>query len=151
MNPIEELKKPTKEEQLAAMASYSDLVAALEQIRSKNSTVEIEETKQKIKIPTGALKLLAKILKATSEGKPISVVPITTEITTQAAAEVLGCSRPHFVKLLETGKIAFTKVGKHRRVMHEDVMKYKNVMKTKQKALIVEMMKADDEAGLYDE
>ena len=30
---------------------------------------------------------------------PISVVPIATEMTTQAAAELLGCSRPHFVKL----------------------------------------------------
>lgn len=56
-----------------------------------------------------------------SEGKPISIVSIATEVTTQKAVEILGCSRPHLVKLLEGGKINFTKVGKHRRILLEDV------------------------------
>lgn len=76
-----------------------------------------------------ALKMLAHILKVTGEGKPISIVPVDTEITTQAAAEMIGCSRPHLVKLLEEGEIPFTKVGKHRRIKYEDVMAYKKKMK----------------------
>ena len=39
-----------------------------------------------------------------SEGKLLSLVPVATEITTQKATEILGCSRPHFVKLLEEGR-----------------------------------------------
>jgi len=86
------------------------------------------------------LSLLGDILKAMSEGKPISIVPLATEVTTQSAAEMLGCSRPYLVKLLEEGKIAFTKVGKHRRIKFEDVIKYKNQMKEAQKKHLIELM-----------
>ncbi len=36
-----------------------------------------------------------------------------------------SCSCPHLVKLLEEGKIQYTKVGKHRRIVFEDVVEYK--------------------------
>ena len=71
-------------------------------------------------------------------------------MTTQAAAEMLGCSRPHLVQLLESGKIPFTKVGKHRRVNYEDVRKYREEMKSDQKSRIIKMMQDDEELGLYD-
>lgn len=144
------IKKPSKEEQLTAMESYDTLAATIGQLRSDNPEIEIEETEEKIKIPISALKLLAKILKEISQGNPISIVPIATELTTQAAAELLGCSRPHLVKLLEEGQISFTKVGKHRRVKYEDVINYKNALKRKQKASIREIMELDEESGLYD-
>lgn len=150
MNALEEMKRPSKAERLAAMASYNALAAQLEQIKSENPIVEIEETEKKIKLPAKALRLLAQILKATADGKPISLVPIAMEMTTQAAAELLGCSRPHIVKLVDTGEIPHTMVGRHRRLMFEDVMKYKKAMKEKQKNLIIEMMKEDEEYGLYE-
>jgi len=150
MEYYNDIKKPSKKEQIAAMESYNALVATLRELRSENPEIEIEETSEKIKIPLKALKLLAEILKATSQGKPISLIPIATEMTTQAAAELLGCSRPHFVKLLGEGNIPFTLVGRHRRVKFEDVMKYKKDMKLKQEQLLIDMMKSDEELGLYD-
>ncbi|HDR50063.1 MAG TPA: helix-turn-helix domain-containing protein [Mariniphaga anaerophila] len=150
MRFTEEIKKPTKQEQKAAMESYDALASMLEQLRSENPEIEIEETSEKIKVPLSALKLLAKILKETSQGNPVSIVPIATEMTTQAAAELIGCSRPHFVKLLESGDIKYTKVGRHRRVKFEDVMNYKKKMKERQKQLLIEIMKSDEETGLYD-
>ena len=80
----------------------------------------------------------------------ISIVPIATEVTTQAAAELLGCSRPHLVKLLEEGKIAFTKVGKHRRIKFDDIVNYRQEMKQQQKQHIIDIMNSDEETGLYD-
>ena len=85
-----------------------------------------------------------------SEGKPISLVPIATEVTTQKAAEILGCSRPHLVKLLEEGKINYTKVGKHRRILFEDVIQYRDVMKSQQKNYLIDMMNFDEDKGIYD-
>lgn len=143
-------KRPSKDEQLVATKSYNTLSAALELINTPHPEIEIEETKQRIKIPISALRLLADILDATSKGKPISLVPVATEMTTQKAAEFLGCSRPHIVKLLESGDIDFIKVGRHRRVKFEDLMKYKMRMKEKQKRLLAEMMHADEKLGLYD-
>jgi excisionase family DNA binding protein len=101
-------------------------------------------------VPIRALHLLGVILKAMSLGEPLSILPVATEVTTQKAAEILGCSRPFCVKLLEEGKIAFTKVGKHRRMRLEDVLKYKQQMKLSQKKHLIDLMNYDEKIGLYD-
>ena len=145
-----DIKKPTKEEQRTALESYDTLAASLDQLRSDFPEIEIEETEEKIRIPINALKLLARILKEISQGNPISIVPVATEITTQAAAELLGCSRPHIVKLLESGRIPFNKVGKHRRIKYEDLVAYKKEMKALQRQNIRKLMGLDEESGLYD-
>ena len=150
MKALNEIIKPSKAEKKAAMSSYGALAATLDHINSENPFVEIEETEEKFRVPARALKLLVEILKATSEGKSISVVPFATEMTTEAASELLGCSRPHIVKLVDSGKIPHTLVGRHRRVMFDDVMNYKREMKEKQKKLIIEMMRDDEESGLYE-
>lgn len=150
MQTIDQISKPSKKEQKVAMKSYAALSAALTHIKEAETEIEIEETRDKIVIPSRALQLLGDILKAMSEGKPISIVPVATEVTTQKAAEILGCSRPHLVKLLEEGKIEFVKVGKHRRILFEDVLSYKQKMKEEQKKHLIEMMNQDEELGLYD-
>lgn len=150
METYKEIKKPTKEEQNLALESYDALASVIEDIKSHNPEIEIEETKDRIRIPLNALKLLGEILKVMSEGKPFSIVPIATEVSTQKAAEILGCSRPHIVKLLEGGKIEFTKIGKHRRVKYEDVIQYKRKLKEAQKRHIIDIMKSDEELELYD-
>lgn len=150
MKTLEKITKTSKVEQKVAIESYNALVSAIEQIHSDNAEIEIEETNDKIVVPIKALKLLSVILKEMSQGKPISVVPIATEVTTQKAAEILGCSRPHLVRLLEEGNIEFTKVGKHRRIKFEDVLKYKRHLKEEQKGHIIDIMNFDEEIGLYD-
>jgi excisionase family DNA binding protein len=150
MNLKEEVKRPSKEEQKAALESYKSLALALEEIHDDLPEIEIQETEERIKIPLNALRLLSQILKETSEGRPVSIVPIATELTTQAAAEMLSCSRPHLIKLLESGKIAYTTVGRHRRIKYEDLIQYKKKQKEEQKKLLIEIMKQDEEDGLYD-
>ena len=150
MEILNEIKRPSKAEQLQAQASYSSLISALTHLKSELTDIEIEETGEKIKIPRRALAFLGNILKAMSEGKPVSIVPLATEVTTQSAAEILSCSRPHLIKLLEEGMIPYAKVGKHRRLMIEDVLKYRQKMKAEQKQHLIGIMNADEDSGLYD-
>jgi excisionase family DNA binding protein len=150
MEPQIEIRKPSKQERKSAQKSYTSLFSAIDRLKTELAEIEIEETGEKIKIPVRALSLLGEILKAMSQGKPVSIVPLATEVTTQSAAEMLGCSRPHLVKLLEEGKIEYTKVGKHRRIKFEDVIQYKKLMKEKQKKHLIDIMNSDEELGLYD-
>jgi len=146
---LENINKPSESEQKVAQESCRALAATLKGLQVKNPEIEIESTQGKIKIPRAALEMLVDILKATSQGKPITIIPVDTEMTTGAAADLLGCSRPYVVKLLEQGEIPFTKVGRHRRLKFEDVMAYKKRMKARQKELIIQIMQADEKAGLY--
>lgn len=150
MEILDRINRPSKAEQKVAMVSYDSLAVVIEQLNAEKTEIEIEETKDKIVVPLRALKLFGGILKAMSEGKPISIVPLATEVTTQKAAEMLGCSRPHLVKLLDEGKIQYTKVGKHRRIVFEDVVEYKKQMKAEQKNHLIDMMNLDEDLGLYD-
>lgn len=150
MTTLNQIKKPTKSEQRMAITSYSALSSALDRLENEETEIEFEEIKDKIKIPLKAFKLLADILKTMSDGKSVSIVSSAAEVSTQKAAEILGCSRPHIVKLLEEGKINFTKVGKHRRILLDDLIKFKENMKREQKKHIIDIMDFDRKIGLYD-
>ncbi|WP_077048232.1 helix-turn-helix domain-containing protein [Pseudomonas sp. KK4] len=79
-----------------------------------------------VELPTSALRLLADILAELAAGNAVKVVPVHAELTTQEAADLLNVSRPHLIKLLESGDLSYHKTGKHRRVRFADLMDYKN-------------------------
>lgn len=120
--------------------------------KSKGQFLEINliEGKGKAKLPKSAVEKLNKILKEMIENESLSIDDENQVLTTQQAADIIGCSRPHLVKLLEKGEIKYYKVGKHRRVLEKDVLAYKNKLKEKQKDFIEKMIKEDEELGLYD-
>lgn len=150
MEAIIEKVSVSSNEREIAIKSYNALNSALSQITTNNLSFEILETKKKIKIPLVALNHLSEVLKTMSLGKEVAIVLVAKELTTQKAAEVLGCSRPHVVKLLESGEIQFSKVGKHRKIDVNDLMDYKKKLKESQKQYIIDIMRADEESGLYE-
>ena len=79
-----------------------------------------------VELPTSALRLLVDILAELAAGNAVKVVPVHAELTTQEAADLLNVSRPHLIKLLESGELSYHKTGKHRRVRFVDLMDYKN-------------------------
>ncbi len=144
------LHKPTKEEQKTALDADSALDSALSRIESDKIELKFAEAGDVITFPRLALELLSDILQSLSKGKSVRIVSLNDEITTQEAADMLGCSRPHLVNMLEEGEIPYYKIGKHRRVKAEDVLKYKKSIRIQRKKYLKEMMEKDKELGLYD-
>jgi excisionase family DNA binding protein len=137
-------------EQQTAGASYETLSTLINELPMNEAIVQINSSKTKIKVPVQALKLLSEALHGIAQGKRFKLVSISNELSTQEAAQILGCSRPHLVKLLEEGKLHFTKVGKHRRVQYNDLLRYQRTMKKEQKRNLLKLMHADEEDNLYD-
>ncbi|MCA9437996.1 MAG: helix-turn-helix domain-containing protein [Candidatus Omnitrophica bacterium] len=77
------------------------------------------------RLPETTVRLVVDLLSETSRGNPVAIMPLKTEFTTQQAANFLNVSRPFFVNLLEKGEIPFRKVGSHRRVRFDDLIRYK--------------------------
>ena len=127
------LEKPSLQDQKVARESLSAFSSAMAMSKSDLISIRISEDGEMIKIPAIALELLSLILSNMAEGKSVSLIPSESLLTTQEAATLLNVSRPHLVKLLESGVIPFQKVGTHRRVFLEDVNAYEIQLKEKRK------------------
>ena len=106
---------------------------------------EVEAT-----IPAAALRVLRQALAQMAEGHPVTLVPLQAELSTQQAAELLGVSRPYFVKLLEQGRIPFRKVGEQRRVRYRDLLRYMEEYERDGAAAASQMTAEAQEFGLYE-
>ena len=76
-------------------------------------------------LPDAAFRVLKAALEQMARGNVVAAKPIEAMLSTQQAAELLGVSRPHLVKLLDSGAIAHRKVGAHRRVRLSDLSAYR--------------------------
>lgn len=101
-----------------------------------------------IELPAGAVALLMDVLEAMAAGRGITIIPQNAELTTVQAAEVLNVSRPFLIKLLEQEKIPHRKVGRHRRVLMEDVMNYRAIIDAEREAVLDRLAAEAQEQGM---
>lgn len=92
---------------------------------------------------------LLDVLRLVASGRGFTLVPVKAELTTKQAADYLNVSRPHLVKLLEEGSIPFHKVGRHRRVLAEDLFAYRDRRNEERRGALDELADLDREAGLF--
>jgi len=78
-----------------------------------------------IELPAGAVAVLMEVLEAMAAGRGVTLIPENAELTTVEAASILNVSRPYLIKLLDEKVIPHRLVGKHRRILIDDVMAYK--------------------------
>jgi excisionase family DNA binding protein len=89
--------------------------------------------------------LFIDLLRHISDGDAVTLIPVSKMLTTQQAADILNVSRPHLVKLLETGEIKFEKVGRHRRIRAVDLFEFKRQRDEKRKDALDNLMAADSD------
>jgi excisionase family DNA binding protein len=82
-------------------------------------------TEDALVIPRATAVMFAQILGLLAQGRGVQIFPKEVELSTQHAADMLNVSRPYLIGLLESGKISFRKVGRHRRIRFEDLLDYK--------------------------
>lgn len=100
-------------------------------------------------IPKAVFRMLMDILTEISKGNAVTFVPISAELTTQQAADLLNVSRPFLIKLLEDGKITgVRKVGSHRRIPSRSVIEYKRCVDQSRVETLKELVAEAEELGM---
>jgi excisionase family DNA binding protein len=103
-----------------------------------------------IPLPKALYELLLAALGVMAEGKAISLVPVSPEVTTTQAAELLNVSRPYLARLLDEEAIPYHRVGTHRRILLEDLLAYKSQRERGRKEGLQRLADLSQEYGLYD-
>lgn len=78
-------------------------------------------------LPPSLLRAMRSILTALAETGEVLLLRSDPEISAEKAAEILGISRPLVYQRMDSGKLPFRLVGRHRRVLVNDVMTLKRL------------------------
>lgn len=89
--------------------------------------------------------LLMELLRHIGRGDAVTLVPVSQMLTTQQAADILNVSRPFLISLLESGKIEYSMVGRHRRIKADKLFAYKRARDEKRSKALSDLAELDAE------
>lgn len=141
-----DVRLPTEEE-IGLAAESSRLLAACVGTGAQ-ARLRLIDGDTELTVPVSAIHMLESILHQMALGNAVSLVPVHAELTTQQAADLLNVSRPYFVKQLEQGKLPFHKVGRHRRIRFEELMRYRESVDEESRRLADELTAEAQELGM---
>jgi excisionase family DNA binding protein len=103
-----------------------------------------------IVLPESVIQVLRQVIGYMHQGKGVAITPMNRNLTTQAAANLLGVSRPFVVELLNKKEIPFHLVGTHRRIYLEDLLRYRSRRDKGRRDILNQMAHEAIEEGDYD-
>lgn len=153
---LEEVHEPSVEEidaaRLAARQfSRLDHGATVSFTAAAQPEEDDEAAIEPITIPANIFRTIIKMLVEMGNGNAVAVVPVSAELTTQQAANLLNVSRPHLIKLLEKNELPFRMVGTHRKLPAREVLNYRDKTVHARRAALSEMVELDHELGLLND
>lgn len=143
--------RPTDKDVNLARRSSSKLTSLRKRNGAMTITVSQGEREEELDLPPVAVRMLEMILDELAQGHAIALAPVDREVSTQKAADMLNVSRPFLIKLLESGRIPFRKVGSHRRIRLGELLEYKARMDAEADRAYSELVTQAQELGMgYD-
>ncbi len=125
-------------------------VQALERALLRGVPAFVTSSGERIELPGTVFEVLKTAVGFMAHGQAITLVPDNQAITTQRAADILGMSRPFFIKQLEGGLMAHHRVGNQRRIYLRDVLEFAK-KRDKERLSALDLLARDAfEAGLYE-
>jgi excisionase family DNA binding protein len=140
---------PSEAEAMLAKETSRVLAARLREDESLQLCISDDPSPEgTLNLPASALRLLVRILEELGRGNAVTLIPVHPEFTTQEAADLLNISRRSLIQLLNEGKIESRRVGTHRRVGFEVLMRYKRQADTERRKVLKHLAAYDQELGI---
>lgn len=132
---------------------YKNLSTALEVSRESTSVGVVAYLKGPngvdIPLPESVFNVLVNVVDAMKSGQGVSVVPMQARLTTQQAAEFLGVSRPTFIKLASVYETHLELVGRHRRILLQDLLALQQKIRVQRELALNEIIDSNNQEGIY--
>lgn len=138
------------QEPITIRETEQSAVEKLEHLLERGIPSLVTSTGEKVKLPPTIYEVLKRVVELMADGKAVTLIPDNQVVTTQRAADILGMSRPFFIKLLETGAMAHHRVGNQRRVYVRDVLQYAHKREQERQAALNRLSRHAVETGLYE-
>jgi excisionase family DNA binding protein len=142
---------PSQTEAVLAKETRRALASRLRKLR-KDRPVQVrivgDPSRETMTLPAPAVRLLLRGLEELALGNAVTLIPVRAELTTQEAADMLDISRPSLIQLLDERKIEYRRVGTHRRVRFDSLMKHKREADADRRAALAELAAYDQELGI---
>jgi excisionase family DNA binding protein len=138
------------QEPITIQKAEQSAVEKLEHLLERGNPSLVTVTGEKVKLPATVYEVLKRIVALMADGKAVTLIPDNQVVTTQRAADILGMSRPFFIKLLGTGAMAHHRVGNQRRVYLRDVLKYAHRREQERQAALNRLSRQAFDTGLYE-
>lgn len=122
----------------------------LERMLDLGAPALVSASGERLVVPQAVYEVLRKVVELMAEGRSVALLPDNQIVTTQRAANLLGMSRPFFISLLETGAMAYHRVGNQRRVYLRDVLEFARKRDEERQAALDRLSRQAFETGMYD-
>lgn len=140
------------ERQRSGVKNLSRVLGADKTGKARSKCQLVGPTGEGIEIPEVVFHLLVRVVEVLARGDAITLVPVHKELTTQQAANILNVSRQYLVRLLDEGKIHFSRTGAHRRLRIDDVLEFKRQRDREREVDLEELTRlTEEEFGGYPE
>jgi excisionase family DNA binding protein len=96
-----------------------------------------------------ALRAVANLLGLLGQQRPVFLVPQKHELTTQEAAGFLNVSRPYLIKQVEAGHLAHRKIGRHRRIEFDELLRFQKAQKEESEKAMQKLVDLSQSMNLY--
>lgn len=150
----ENVLEPVTNEREALMATVAQrcIMEALDHSRAPKIVLVEEGLDPKqaptIELPPQALRAIADLLGLMGQQQPILLIPQKHELTTQEAAGFLNVSRPYVIKQIEDGGLKCRKVGRHRRVEFQELVRFQRQQQQISEDALQRLTELSQELGL---
>lgn len=125
--------------------------AALREALLKPEACTLASNGGSIELPTEIVDLLLSALDAWCRGHGVTVTVQTKLLTTQQAAELIGCSRQHVVSLMDSGSLPGHSIGTHRRIRLADVLSFIQEDDKRRDRAMTKLVQHTEEMGGYEQ
>jgi excisionase family DNA binding protein len=132
-----------------AQAAQRCLMAALDHSHAATIKLVAEgDDVPAVELPPKALRFVADLLGLLGQRQPIVLLPQKLELSTPEAAAFLNVSRPFVVKQVEAGRLGCRKVGRHRRILFEDLLAYQRSLRRETEEALQALTDQGQELGI---